>query len=660
VKSKAILFLVLLSLALPGASRVKAGVLTVVAATVASPTLTLAIDCSARDMAGGYTFEILPQASDTQKDGTVLQTFLCNYTVHAHLQGTGGAEQLSGLAITIDYRCPDQTQQTWTSVTGSPRSNEVSRTSTSLLLRDTGTVQGFAGQFTVQEKLFLLLDSHTMATIVVLTDPDPSNSSQTVFSASKAQAIATDLANKHASLAVDPVCGAPPGAASSASGGPAGSINLGDTPWEHIDSGVAVAIAAGAGVIAALAGGLMSGAITIPGTASAGSTGPLSTASSQLASAAPVSGVAAIPAQPIPTSTVAPTAGAEAVPPAAPPPPPVHATASPQPAPVPTVEPPSSPPLVPAAPAVDTALAAGGVASGVAAVAAAVTESATTAQTDNAGTKTTGNDSDSKEPEADKPCPEVHASLFGLPSINSRSDCPGTRPGMGPWYSGIDFTSNDQFGLPAKLDFEALVSGEVTYTGGSFNMVEVKQENGNRIQFLHASEIYVMAGQHVEPITRLGKTGGTGPEGPDQYEVHLHVQAIDKHGNLIDPDCAFASKENRELRVGDSNSPFRERLKHEEAQKQVEAEHEVIPDVEVPPEISIPAPSLEEPQVEEIESSEPHLREVVSPAEASPPHIEATPDAARASRPVYCMNCGQQNPPHARFCSKCGTPIVRV
>ncbi|MDQ3930304.1 MAG: M23 family metallopeptidase, partial [Chloroflexota bacterium] len=199
----------------------------------------------------------------------------------------------------------------------------------------------------------------------------------------------------------------------------------------------------------------------------------------------------------------------------------------------------AAPPLV-----IDPALAAG-LAAGVAPMAGAL---ASVAGGRAGGSSSESGDADEEGEEDEVACPEAEASLFGLPDINTRHDCPGTRPGMPPNYAGLDFTSNDDYGRTRELPFEAGVTGEVTYVGGAFNTVQVTLENGNRIQFLHASQIFAQVGQHVEPTTVLGRTGGTGPYGPNHYEIHLHVQAFNEHGDLIDPDCALSGKENRRLR----------------------------------------------------------------------------------------------------------------
>lgn len=174
-----------------------------------------------------------------------------------------------------------------------------------------------------------------------------------------------------------------------------------------------------------------------------------------------------------------------------------------------------------------------------------------------------GQGSDDDSADVEKPCQEAQATLFGLPATNVRKDCSSVRSGMDAWCTGIDFTSNDERGQPANLDFEAGVSGVVTYVGGDFNMIEVRRTDGNRIHYLHASQVFVRVGQQVGPTTKLGRTGGAGRDGSEQYEIHLHIQAIDEQGNLIDPDCALAAGQKRSLRGGTSASPYLERIRRE-------------------------------------------------------------------------------------------------
>ncbi len=177
-------------------------------------------------------------------------------------------------------------------------------------------------------------------------------------------------------------------------------------------------------------------------------------------------------------------------------------------------------------------------------------------------------------PTANKqPCPKSKADCFGLPAGNERI----SEPGVPRLYKnnvaqhtvtqeyvnahpdedirihyGIDFTSRvfgkDKKGKPTtevkKMDFTACVEGKVTgLSGGTWNTISVTLSNGNVIQYLHASAVKVKVGDDVTPDTVLGVTGDSGSPG----RVHLHVQAKDKNGKYIDPDCAIADKPNESM-----------------------------------------------------------------------------------------------------------------
>jgi hypothetical protein len=133
---------------------------------------------------------------------------------------------------------------------------------------------------------------------------------------------------------------------------------------------------------------------------------------------------------------------------------------------------------------------------------------------------------------------KANASLFGL--IGRSSDA-GWRAvsGGSKFHFGIDFSSN---GTP--MNFHAGVNGKVIKTGDQYNTITVELSNGNKIEYLHASSIAAKVGQAVTPDTILGKTGGKGPKGRRQFPVHLHVQATDSEGNLIDTDAALLGSDN--------------------------------------------------------------------------------------------------------------------
>lgn len=737
--------------------------------------------CLAVRILRDYDLEILTENSSLGFDGNQVVSVLCNYRISTKASHPAGAGLTSGMAITVNFACPAETEESWKSRTDN-RPDAIARTSDSVLLREEREGTGFSGPFTVQERMFLLIDSHTTATIVVNTDYNPGSSDTPVFSAASGRELATDLATLYAPRATDPECGTPPIGGGSSSTSPGGSTisESGEGPWHHIPNSAAVAVAVGTGALIALVGGGILGGLggsalgmgtTAPAGSAAGQTVPVQPLPTPVApvqpaltvdlthdlsstqdlrgvgSGPPIDAGSTAPAvdyTPVATPAETPQVAA----PVEPAPPAVESTTGAAPveppvAPVAPVTPPAAeqPPIVqPLVEAAEAVLAVGG----------AIAQAGSTAK--STGGDSTSGDSD-EEPDEDEPdslCPEAQATLFGLPAINTRQDCPGERPALGPWCAGLDFTSNNEHGVETRLDFEAAVEGTVSYTGGPLNMIEIKRENGNRIQFLHASDIYVSLGQEVGPTTKLGKTGGTGPDGPDQYEVHLHVQAIDEDGMMIDPDCALAAGENKQLRVK-GESPYKARLESEKGSTDTNTTHiEVIePVAETAP--TPPAPSLETvifTQTEPLAPTNPTLTsealptdepaspaemidvtepaQVEEPYEAAPiepptppeaviqqievepvatdeltpqpepmsmveeapetatlPVAEPTsaaeevpvaepapvteqlpvpqPDQAQASRapdaPKQCPNCGQTNPPRARFCSNCGQPF---
>lgn len=101
-------------------------------------------------------------------------------------------------------------------------------------------------------------------------------------------------------------------------------------------------------------------------------------------------------------------------------------------------------------------------------------------------------------------------------------------------HRGVDYSSHDANGNVANVPFTAGVTGTVDVIEGSqWNTIDVVLPNGNIVQYLHASEIDVKDGDSVGPNTVLGQTGDTGAG-----SIHLHVQAKDKNGNYINPNCA--------------------------------------------------------------------------------------------------------------------------
>lgn len=103
------------------------------------------------------------------------------------------------------------------------------------------------------------------------------------------------------------------------------------------------------------------------------------------------------------------------------------------------------------------------------------------------------------------------------------------------FHPGIDFSSRKPGDRdPSPLPFRAGFNGTIVlYPRSTTNTIGLVLDNGNTVQFLHSSQILVKAGQRVSADDTLGVTGRIGADA-----IHLHVQARDKYGNIMDPTIA--------------------------------------------------------------------------------------------------------------------------
>jgi Peptidase family M23 len=105
---------------------------------------------------------------------------------------------------------------------------------------------------------------------------------------------------------------------------------------------------------------------------------------------------------------------------------------------------------------------------------------------------------------------------------------------------GIDFTSRNDNWVVDTLPFASPVVGTVhLYPNSPWNTIGLRLDPGDWLQFLHASEISVQEGERVEAGTILGKTGATGTT-----VIHLHVQAKNARGDVDHPDAVVARVRN--------------------------------------------------------------------------------------------------------------------
>ena len=80
------------------------------------------------------------------------------------------------------------------------------------------------------------------------------------------------------------------------------------------------------------------------------------------------------------------------------------------------------------------------------------------------------------------------------------------------------------------------VSGTVTFSGGDFGTVKIRDAQGNSHEILHLQGRQVTAGQTIAAGDPIGTMGGRGPEGANQYAQHVHYQLRDPNGTIISPE----------------------------------------------------------------------------------------------------------------------------
>lgn len=81
------------------------------------------------------------------------------------------------------------------------------------------------------------------------------------------------------------------------------------------------------------------------------------------------------------------------------------------------------------------------------------------------------------------------------------------------------------------------VAGVVTFSGGDFGAVKIRDAQGHSHEVLHLHGRAVEVGQSVQPGDPIGTMGGRGPRGADQYAQHVHYQLRDPQGALISPEA---------------------------------------------------------------------------------------------------------------------------
>lgn len=106
-------------------------------------------------------------------------------------------------------------------------------------------------------------------------------------------------------------------------------------------------------------------------------------------------------------------------------------------------------------------------------------------------------------------------------------------PRDGGFHHGVDIDT------PAggdDVEVHCPVDGTVEFVGGQYGTVGVRDQHGYLHQFLHLERASVNQGDRVNRGDAVGVMGGRGPQGPNQYEDHVHYQVRDPEGDRINPE----------------------------------------------------------------------------------------------------------------------------
>ncbi|SEM95750.1 Peptidase family M23 [Luteibacter sp. UNCMF331Sha3.1] len=108
------------------------------------------------------------------------------------------------------------------------------------------------------------------------------------------------------------------------------------------------------------------------------------------------------------------------------------------------------------------------------------------------------------------------------------------------------------------------VAGEVTFVGGQYGTIKVRDAQGNSHEILHTQSQSVKVGQHLEAGDEIGRMGGRGPDGASQYAQHVHYQMKDAHGHAINPETFWRDREAPHAGRHPTSAPHRAAAGHHE------------------------------------------------------------------------------------------------
>jgi putative chitinase len=120
----------------------------------------------------------------------------------------------------------------------------------------------------------------------------------------------------------------------------------------------------------------------------------------------------------------------------------------------------------------------------------------------------------------------------------------GEHRAKGP-HGGSDFNyEGGQAGINlTHPSVHSPITGEVTFVGGQYGTVKIRDAEGNSHEILHTQAQSVKVGQHIEAGDEIGRMGGRGPDGAAQYAQHVHYQMKDPQGHPVNPETFWRERQ---------------------------------------------------------------------------------------------------------------------
>ncbi|MCW8184686.1 peptidase M23, partial [Verminephrobacter eiseniae] len=113
----------------------------------------------------------------------------------------------------------------------------------------------------------------------------------------------------------------------------------------------------------------------------------------------------------------------------------------------------------------------------------------------------------------------------------------GENRGSSSPHGGVDFNyQGGQSGINlTNPTVYSPIGGTVTFVGGRYGTIRIRDAGGNSHEILHTYSQYVTVGDAVKVGDAIGTMGGRGPKGANEFRQHVHYQMKDPQGRQINP-----------------------------------------------------------------------------------------------------------------------------